>query len=156
MFNVPCSVGVSSGGMTTKRPVPQHLHGATGYAYGCRCLECKAGHSERFRAQRTLGSGSKKTIAKLARPKPLGDIERAVIAEVELMARPPAEVDVLAARNLAAILDEPLLVSRHARVTAQLVTTLKTMHGDDKRTAKRRNPRRLATVQRMTTGRTTT
>lgn len=86
----------------------------------------------------------------------MGDIERAVIAEVELMARPPAEVDVLAARNLAAILDEPLLVSRHARVTAQLVTTLKTMHGDDKRTAKRRNPRRLATVQRMTTGRTTT
>lgn len=143
--------------MTTKRVVPQGKHGASGYQppYNCRCLECRAGHAERQRNRRTMGSGSGKTVAALTRAAPSGETERAVLAEVEMMDSPPRRADVLACRNLARILDNPKLTGLHPKVTAEFVRALYVMHP---RPQKRKAKRRLAAVQKMTTtnGRTTT
>ncbi|OAN34296.1 hypothetical protein A4X20_26990 [Mycolicibacterium iranicum] len=82
----------------------------------------------------------------------MGETERAVLAEVEMMTSAPRTADVLACRNLARILDNPKMVAHHARATKEFVSALYVMHPKPQ---KRKAKRRLAAVQEMTTGRTT-
>src|SRR5688500_10921322 len=131
--------------MVTKRPVRQH--GSTGYQYGCRCLECKAGHAERIHNRQSIGTGSRKGVDNLAEPRAMGDTERAVLAEVETMTSAPNDVDVLAVRKLAKILDNPKLTAMHPRTTAEFVRALYVMHPKPE---KRRTKGRLVAVRKIT------
>lgn len=142
--------------MATKRVVPQSKHGASGYQppYNCRCLECRSGHAERQRNRRATGSGSRAAVANLARARRMGATERAVIAEVEQMSTAPAAVDVLAARNLARILDNEKLVNMWPRATAEFVKAMYTVHPKPEATKRRKG--RLAAVRKITNERTTT
>lgn len=87
-------------------------------------------------------------------PKSAGPMERAVIEECEGLERAKIRPTlVIAARNLAKIVDTPKMSSIHTSTTKQIMAILADLHGDTakaKATGRRKSGGRLATVGALT------
>jgi hypothetical protein len=81
-------------------------------------------------------------------------MEKAVIAECEGLERAKVRPTlVVAARNLAKIVDTPKMSSIHTSTTKQIMAILSDLHGDSaktKATGRRKSGGRLATVGNLT------
>lgn len=143
-------------------------HGLRGYRkpYHCRCDVCKAANAaeaRRVRANRRNAENSDELSRKRAARRTVtadtvsnvvGPMEKAVIAECEGLERAKIRPTlVVAARNLAKIVDTPKMSSIHTSTTKQIMAILADLHGDSakaKSTGRRKSGGRLATVGNLT------
>lgn len=76
-------------------PFPNIAHGASGYKKGCRCLTCRSGHREE---QARYNANRRKRENQAAAPKvgaAAGNVERAVVDQIEALKVSGAEADML-------------------------------------------------------------
>jgi len=143
-------------------------HGASGYRAGCRCVTCTLAESDRKRNYRATGNGAKsvsshdnvspirpnitgkpRKSARSAGTAPetaIGDVEAGVIDEcAALPATGDRPATVWCARRMAQILDQPELITLHARASRELSNILGSLRGP-----KKKSRGRLAAVASMT------
>lgn len=102
----------------------------------------------------TKGSRARRTETDVSVSKGVGAMEKAVISECAGLERAKARPTlVVAARNLAKIVDTPKMSSIHTTTTKQIMAILNDLHGDSakvKATGRRKSGGRLATVGNLT------
>lgn len=94
------------------------------------------------------------TESNVSDPNVIGAMEKAIIEECADLPRAKERPTlVVAARNLAKVVDNPKLSSIHTSTTKQIMVLLADLHGDDdksKATGRRKSGGRLATVGNLT------
>lgn len=147
----------------SRKPIRGITHGRAGYQRGCGCDVCRTANAE-YQAglrQRKGREGPKKiatvtAIRKRSESKDSdpGMMERAVIEECDGLERATSRPTlVVAARNLAKIVDNPDMSGIHTATTKQIMAILTDLHGDEdksKSTGRRKSGGRLATVGALT------
>jgi hypothetical protein len=156
----------------TGKPDDNIPHGLKGYRlpYNCRCDVCKAANTEYMRGKRaeyakrddelSARREARKVTRRTARRTEssdsvaMGAMEKAVIEETDKLERAKDRpTQVVAARNLAKIVDNPKLSSIHTSTTKQIMAIMADLRGDmeeKKRTGRRKSGSRLATVGQLT------
>lgn len=153
-------------------------HGLRGYRapYNHRCEVCRAGWAkyvaerrsarkntlgrdkaaswDELKAKRAARNSSAATESDVSVPNVVGAMEKAIIEECADLPRAKERPTlVVAARNLAKVVDNPKLSSIHTSTTKQIMALLADLHGDDdkaKATGRRKSGGRLATVGNLT------
>lgn len=165
----------------TAKPDDGIPHGLRGYRkpYNHRCDVCRAANTKYNAEQRAKRAAKRedelavKRAARNGKPPAIstkgireaaarrseskdsvGDMERAVIEECAKLERAKERPTlVVAARNLAKIVDTPKMSSIHTSTTKQIMSILADLHGDTakaKATGRRKSGGRLATVGALT------
>lgn len=151
--------------MAERKTLKGIKHGRSGYQRGCGCAVCRGAESSYQAGRRAVrgrtdgnviqmpGKRSESSDSVVKRRSGVGDMERAVVEECEGLERAKDRPTlVVAARNLAKIVDNPELKGLHTSTTKQIMGILADLHGDsdDKRKSRKKSGGRLATVGNLT------
>lgn len=147
-----------------ERPILKGIkHGHGGYVAGCGCDVCRKAASD-YQAKRRAERGrtdsnvismkngnTTESSDSVKRRLVIGPMEQAVIDEYELLDAECKRPTVLvAAREVARIVDDPKLQGMHIQATKQVMSMMESLRPKETEAKKRKSGGRLATVGNLT------